>query len=115
MKYFLPGIFTLLVFFSLDAAAHGGSTDKQGGYFNQKTNQYHCHKEPCFSIHSKSSQALQEANSVNRTFSSLYNREDLPHWTDEGKDCQNTRAEILIAHSQMPVKFKRNKGCNVSH
>ena len=46
--------------------------------------------------------------------SSKYNRKDWPHWIDADRDCQNTRAEILIHDSVGPVKFKRNKGCNVS-
>lgn len=115
MKYSLIGTFVLLAALSCQASAHGGSTDKQGGHFNRKISQYHCHKEPCFSIHRTSSIALRDANKSNRAYSTMYNRRDWPHWTDEDRDCQNTRAEVLIQYSKMPVKFKRNKSCNVSH
>lgn len=43
-----------------------------------------------------------------------YNRKDWPHWIDEDGDCQDTRAEILIRDNIGTLKFKRNKGCNVS-
>ena len=45
----------------------------------------------------------------------MYDRSDWPHWIDEDGDCQNARAEALIQASKVPVKFKRNKGCVVSH
>ena len=43
-----------------------------------------------------------------------YDRQDWPHWIDADHDCQDTRAEILIRDSLGPLKFKRNKACNVS-
>jgi hypothetical protein len=43
-----------------------------------------------------------------------YNRQEWPHWIDADRDCQDTRAEILIRDSLGPLKFKRNKPCNVS-
>lgn len=97
------------------AIAHGGRLDSTGGHNNRKTNEYHCHREPCFSTHKKSKQALQEAKSESRAYSSIYNRKDWPHWVDYDQDCQNTRAEELIKASSVAVKFKRNKGCVVSH
>jgi 5-methylcytosine-specific restriction endonuclease McrA len=45
---------------------------------------------------------------------SEYNRKDWPHWIDADNDCQDTRAEVLIRDSLGPIKFKRNKPCNVS-
>lgn len=44
--------------------------------------------------------------------STKYNRHDWPHWSDADKDCQNTRHEILIARSLIPVSMDR-KNCNV--
>lgn len=107
-------ILSLLLFASA-AIAHGGRLDGTGGHTNRKTNEYHCHREPCFSNHKKSVQALQEAKSENRAYSSTYNRKDWPHWLDYDHDCQNARAEELIKSSSIAVKFKRNKGCVVSH
>lgn len=43
-----------------------------------------------------------------------YHRQDWPHWIDADHDCQDTRAEILIRDTRGPLKFKRNKACNVS-
>jgi endonuclease G len=32
-----------------DATAHGGGLNAEGGHYNRKTGDYHCHREPCFS------------------------------------------------------------------
>jgi len=91
--------------------AHGGRLDEQGGHFNRKTGEYICHKEPCFSIHKQSKEAFEEADP--ETYSEVYNRKDWPHWIDGDGDCQNTRQELLIATSKVPVQFKDSRQCTV--
>jgi hypothetical protein len=61
----------------------------------------------------KMEKALNEAAMQGRDFVTLYNRSDWPHWSDEDKDCQNTRHELLISTSSEAVSYKTDKQCNV--
>ena len=42
-----------------------------------------------------------------------YDRGDWSHWSDEDRDCQNARAEVLIAESLDTVSFRGSKNCTV--
>ena len=43
-----------------------------------------------------------------------YDRREWSHWTDEDRDCQNARQEVLIAESTVAVTFQSPDQCRVS-
>jgi hypothetical protein len=96
------------------ANSHPGGLDDQGGHTDRKTNEYHCHKEPCFSNHKQVEQAHHEAAAAGAVMSNTYNREDWPHWIDADDDCQDTRVETLLASSRFHTKFSLINGCTVA-
>ena len=43
-----------------------------------------------------------------------YSRSDWSHWSDDDRDCQNTRHEVLITESISSVSFKTASACQVN-
>ncbi len=113
----------IVIFFALAtrALAHGGGIDANGGHTDHKTGLYHCHRAGCIEKAGASPRA--DTGKAHPDLAQVappsprdegYDRADWPHWIDVDGDCQNTRAEVLIEASSEPVKFKRNKPCNVT-
>ncbi len=78
------------------AHSHPGGLDSQGGHIDRSTGSYHCHREPCLTLHRQQQQAEQEAREQNRAFSGLYERKDWPHWLDQDGDCQTLTATPFL-------------------
>ncbi|MAR92728.1 MAG: HNH endonuclease [Pseudomonadales bacterium] len=97
-----------------DAQTHAGRVDKNGGHKDKNTGEYHCHNEPCFTIHKQSSDAVDEAIEEGREVVLLYNRHDWKHWSDFDKDCMNTRHEILNDQAVKGSQKYSPDGCYVS-
>ena len=80
--------------------AHSGRTNKDGCHQNRKTGEYHCHGE-------------KRATPPQGSPSNTYDRQQFGNWIDADGDCQNTRHEVLIEESRIPVTFKTSRQCVV--
>ena len=125
----------ILVLFPILAIAHGGGVNSYGCHNQSSTRTHHCHSGD-YNGMSFASQAdflayiADQSNSSGDDISdntadstgsssdssedSTYNRDDyLPYWADADGDCINTRHEVLILESRVPVTMTEN-GCSVA-
>lgn len=107
-RFLPPALFSLIA--ASFVLAHPGRLDKHGGHVDHKTGYYHCHTTACFE-HFGDSVGPIEGEAA--PFVTLYDRRDWPHWRDLDGDCQNTRHEVLIRDSLVPVTFADDGQCNV--
>lgn len=105
-------ILLILLFCSSSVMSHRGGLDNNGGHYDKKTGDYHCHREACFKNQKQYKSASPDIIKKNRNSSYVYNRSDWKHWSDSDSDCMNTRHEILKDQADGPVKLSGN-GCSV--
>ena len=123
---FTAGIILLLLF-SQTILAHRGGYDKYGGHIGGDCS-YHCsqkYREKCNQAKANLPEALRvrikeckdkKEEDTNKDFQSLlpkYDAKSYKFWSDFDNDCRDTRAEILIDSSLVPVTFTNDSQCKV--
>lgn len=58
--------------------------------------------------------ALKKLSTAAEAGSTTYDRALFPHWIDADRDCQDTRAEVLVAESTTTPSFTTSGRCSVS-
>ena len=99
--------------------AHGGRLDSLGCHHDRKRGGYHCHRgELAGQSFASKAEAEQAVNGEKPTQSTVspsavpYNRKLYGGWIDADADCQNTRHEVLISESTVPVTLNA-RDCKV--
>ena len=57
---------------------------------------------------------LSKLTVKSETGNSSYSRTYFKHWIDANRDCQNTRAEVLIAESKVTPRYTTSRHCTVA-
>ena len=110
--------------------AHSGKVSPKTGCHKQnltnpdkstEATEFHCHQGSLKGQTFKSEKELEEAlqgKSVKKLralppASTVYSRKNWQHWIDQDKDCQDTRAEILVRDNKGLIKWKSKSSCRV--
>lgn len=108
-KKLLTLVLSLLI--STNAFSHAGGLDVSGGHDDRKLSVYHCHRDDCNPMDIIDESIVLNDQSVYKKTG--YNRKNWRHWIDKNNDCQDARAEILIASSSVDVTFRNSQLCTV--
>lgn len=111
-------VLVVAIFLCQLSYAHSGGTDSYGCHNNNSTGKYECHSGAnagkVFASKEEMLATLPGSGSTTTTPDPTtipaYNRTDyLPSWADADGDCQDTRAEVLISGSLIPVTLDSSK------
>lgn len=91
--------------------------DKASAFYERTKNfQMYATMENCIVAGGRAHRSFKDKDFVEPIVdnSNKYNRKDWKHWSDSDRDCQDTRAEILIEQSKTPVRFSDWRSCYVT-
>lgn len=118
---------------------HAGGVDDNGGHTNRNTADYHCHRDPCVdhdgevgntssegpaastitAENTEAQEALQQLTTLQARIETIpqgfpaYDRGLFIHWSDLDGDCEDSRAEVLLDTSLIPVDYDSGNRCRV--
>lgn len=114
-------LFVLLSLLSLSAFAHRGGQERSGALkgCHKSDKDYHCHSKSKFNGMSWKSKAQARTHAIKNTSYTIgldevskYSRHDWGGWSDDDKDCKDSRAEVLEMRSKAQISYDK-RGCTV--